>query len=1029
MLASFALLLPVSAQQNVHPVEGLRQNDPSFHVLVGGEVVSPEGVIKATVVIRDGRITAIGENVEVPGGARVWDVAGKRIYPGFIEPWWEVAQEDDQKGQHWHKGVRPERMVAAGSLPSGELLEKRRQLGFCAAHVVAKGGIFRGQGAVVLLREGKRGEQVIVPSTGQVIDFANGGGGYPSSLMGAIALVRQTCSDSLWYQGASAAHLAKPDRIARPADDRALAALDLKGRSFLIARDELDYARIAALAGEFNLRTVLRGNGHEYRRLTDLTRLKVPLILPMNFPGDPSIGDVTSGMGYSLAELEHWEFAPSNPAFLAKEGVEFSLTAHSLEDIGSMFWKQVRLAVKRGLPAGDALRALTSRPARMLGIEGRCGELSPGRIANLVVASGDLFTDEDAEVLSTWVDGLPYPMEQEDTPDASGNWEITWPDLEKPLKWQIGEGKKPKVTSGEDSFDARWKGERLLLFPPAGLIGGDEHFARLSASFDPEKKTLSGIAVMPGGKAFWWEGKRTGDLEDKDDKGKGEDKEKGAEKAEDEVPPLEFEHYPAGAYGFAGMPEQPARLLVRGATVWTCGPEGVLKDADVLIEKGRVSAVAKSLKVPDGAIIIDAAGRHVTPGLIDCHSHAAISRGVNEGTHSVTVEVRIGDVVDPTDISLYRQLGGGLTTANLLHGSANAMGGQNQVIKLRWGSGAEGMRFKGAKPGVKFALGENVKQSNWGPGNTTRYPQTRMGVEQIMKDTFIAAREYRAERERARQEGRPHRRDLRLEAALEILEGERIVHIHSYRQDEILMFVRLAQEFGFTVGTFQHVLEGYKVADAMAEIGAGGSTFSDWWAYKFEVYDAIAYNGALMHEAGVVTSFNSDNSELACRMNTEAAKAVKYGGVSEEEALKFVTINPAKQLRIDKRVGSLEPGKDADFVIWSGHPLSTYSRAEQTWIDGRRYFDLESDARLRGEVAERRGRLINRAMKKFTGKPEKSGEPGEEKDKEDPSRRLAGYRSLLLPWVPVNNCTTINRGLYHDGTSLHTCTSGCCKNR
>jgi N-acetylglucosamine-6-phosphate deacetylase len=304
-----------------------------------------------------------------------------------------------------------------------------------------------------------------------------------------------------------------------------------------------------------------------------------------------------------------------------------------------------------------------------------------------------------------------------------------------------------------------------------------------------------------------------------------------------------------------------------------------------------------------------------------------------------------------------------------------------------------------------------------------------MGVEQIMKDTFIAAREYRAERERARQEGLPHRRDLRLEAALEILEGERIVHIHSYRQDEILMFVRLAQEFGFTVGTFQHVLEGYKVADAMAEIGAGGSTFSDWWAYKFEVYDAIAYNGALMHEAGVVTSFNSDNSELACRMNTEAAKAVKYGGVSEEEALKFVTINPAKQLRIDKRVGSLEPGKDADFVIWSGHPLSTYSRAEQTWIDGRRYFDLESDARLRGEVAERRGRLINRAMKKFTGKPEKSGEPGEEKDKEDPSRRLAGYRSLLLPWVPVNNCTTINRGLYHDGTSLHTCTSGCCKNR
>ena len=1030
MLAPFCLLLPLSAQQEARPVEGLRQNDPSFHALIGGKVVSAKGESGATVIIREGRIEAIGENLEPPAGARVWDVSGRRIYPGFIEPWWEVTQESDQqKGSHWHKGVQPERMVAAGSLPSGDLLKKRRSLGFCVAHMVADGGIFRGQGTVALLREGKRGEQVIVPSTGQVIDFANGGGGYPSSLMGAIALVRQTCSDALWYRKASAAHLANPAKVSRPADDRALAALDLGARSFLIARDELDYARIAAITGEFKFRSVLRGNGNEYRRLADLRQLESPLILPMNFPADPAIGDVTAGMGYSLAELEHWEFAPSNPAFLAKNGVTFSLTGHSLEDVSSKFWKHVRLAVKRGLPAGVALEALTLHPAKMLGIEGRCGDLAPGKIANLVVAKGDLFTDDDAEVSATWVDGLPYLSEKEDTPDASGNWEITWPEIKEPLKWQIGGGKKPKVKFGDNSFDARWKGERLLLFPPAKLVGGDENLARLSATFDPKKKTLSGIAVMPGGKTFWWDGKRSGDADGKDDKAKEGDEEKKDDDKEEQVPALEFDHYPAGAYGFTGAPQQPARLVVRGATVWTCGPAGVIEGADVLIEKGRVIAVGKSLKVPDGATVIDAAGRHVTPGLIDCHSHAAISRGVNEGTHSVTVEVRIGDVVDPTDISLYRQLGGGLTSANLLHGSANAMGGQNQVIKLRWGSGAEGLRFQGAKPGVKFALGENVKQSNWGPNNNTRYPQTRMGVEQIMKDTFIAAREYRAERDRARREGHPHRRNLRLEAALEILEGERIVHIHSYRQDEILMFVRLAQEFGFTVGTFQHVLEGYKVADAMAEIGAGGSTFSDWWAYKFEVYDAIAYNGALMHEAGVVTSFNSDNSELACRMNTEAAKAVKYGGVSEEEALKFVTINPAKQLRIDKRVGSLEVGKDADFVIWSGHPLSTYSRAEQTWIDGRRYFDLESDTKLRSQVAAERGRLVARAMKKFTGKPEKDGESGEEKDKEQGAARLAGFRSPFLPWVPVNNCTTINRGLYHDGTSLHTCTSGCCKSR
>ncbi|MCP4849622.1 MAG: amidohydrolase family protein [Verrucomicrobiaceae bacterium] len=1028
MLAPYALLLPLSAQQDVRPVEGLRQNDPSVHALVGGKVVSSKGELEATIIIRDGKIQGIGANLDPPAGARVWDVSGRRIYSGFIEPWWEVTQEDEKKGAHWHKGVRPERMVSSGTLPTGDMLKKRRALGFCVAHMVGDAGIFRGQGAVVLLREGKRGEQVIVPSSGQVIDFANGGGGYPSSLMGAIALVRQTCSDARWYRAASAAHLANPAVVPRPADDRSLAALDLGGRSFLIARDELDYARIAALSAEFKFSSVLRGNGHEYRRVADVRRLGSPLILSMNFPGDPAIGDVTTGMGYSLADLEHWELAPSNPAFLESNGIDFSLTAHSLEDVGGKFWKHVRLAVKRGLPAGVALEALTLRPARMLGIEGRCGDISPGKIANLVVAKGDLFTDEEAEVSATWVDGLPYLSEKEDTPDASGVWEISWPEIDKPLKWQIGSGKKLKVKSGKDSFDARWKGDRLLLFPPATLVGGEEHFARLSATFDPEKKTLSGIAVTPGGKTFWWDGKRTGDADKPEDK----DKEKGAVEEnkdnEEEVPALAFDHYPAGAYGLAGMPEQPERLIVRGATVWTCGPAGVINNADVLIEKGRVIAVGKSLKVPDGAIVIDAAGRHVTPGLIDCHSHAAISRGVNEGTHSVTVEVRIGDVIDPTDISLYRQLGGGLTTANLLHGSANAMGGQNQVIKLRWGSGAEGLRFRGAKPGVKFALGENVKQSNWGPSNTTRYPQTRMGVEQIMKDSFIAAQEYRAEMERAGREGRPHRRNLRLEAALEILEGERIVHIHSYRQDEILMFVRLAQEFGFTVGTFQHVLEGYKVADAMAEIGAGGSTFSDWWAYKFEVYDAIAYNGALMHEAGVVTSFNSDNSELACRMNTEAAKAVKYGGVSEEEALKFVTLNPAKQLRIDKRVGSLEAGKDADFVIWSGHPLSTYSRAEQTWIDGRRYFDLETDARLRQQVRKDRGRLVARAMKKFTQEPEKADEEvKEEKDKQPGGKRLVGGRSPYLPWVPINNCITVTRGLYHNGTSLHTCTSaGCC---
>ncbi|RMF61911.1 MAG: amidohydrolase, partial [Calditrichaeota bacterium] len=441
--------------------------------------------------------------------------------------------------------------------------------------------------------------------------------------------------------------------------------------------------------------------------------------------------------------------------------------------------------------------------------------------------------------------------------------------------------------------------------------------------------------------------------------------------------------FPLGAYSFSHVPEQPQNVLVTHATLWTCGPQGVLEDADLLVTKGKIAKIGKNLAAPKGAVVIDARGKHVTPGLIDAHSHTGISEGVNEATQAVTAEVRIGDVVNNRDIAFYRELAGGLTVANQLHGSANPIGGQNSVVKLRWGASPEEMKIADAIPGIKFALGENVKQSNWGDQFTTRYPQTRMGVEQIIRDRFKAALDY----EKKWQEYRalkkkkgvvPPRRDLELETLLEILHGKRLVHSHSYRQDEILMLMRVAEDFGFKIGTFQHVLEGYKVADVLAQHGAGASTFSDWWAYKFEVYDAIPYNGALMHNAGVVVSFNSDSDELARRLNLEAAKAVKYGGVPEEEALKFVTLNPAKQLRIDHRVGSLEVGKDGDFVIWSGHPLSTYSKCEQTWIDGRKYFDLQEDLQMRKAVLAERARLVQRVLAvkqnrhKKGGKTEKS---------------------------------------------------------
>ena len=375
-------------------------------------------------------------------------------------------------------------------------------------------------------------------------------------------------------------------------------------------------------------------------------------------------------------------------------------------------------------------------------------------------------------------------------------------------------------------------------------------------------------------------------------------------------------------------------MLVSNATIWTAGPQGTLAGADMLVTDGKVTAIGKGLTPPPGAMVIDAAGKHVAPGIIDAHSHAAILGNVNECTNIVTAEVRISDVINSESVSIYQQLAGGTTMMHLLHGSCNSIGGQAAVIKNKWGEPPERLQFAAAPRTIKFALGENPKRA----GGDDRYPRTRMGVEQSIRQAFADARDYKAGWDdwNAGKRVLPPRRDLQHEAVLEVLEGTRDIHSHSYRADEILMLMRVAEEFGIKVRTFQHILEGYKVADEMATHGATASGFTDWWAFKFEVYDAIPYNPFLMWDRGVNVSLNSDSDELARRLNTEASKAVKYGHVPQEEAIKMVTLNPAIQLRIDSRVGSLEVGKDADFSIWNGSPLSTLSLCEQTWIEGAR---------------------------------------------------------------------------------------------
>lgn len=408
----------------------------------------------------------------------------------------------------------------------------------------------------------------------------------------------------------------------------------------------------------------------------------------------------------------------------------------------------------------------------------------------------------------------------------------------------------------------------------------------------------------------------------------------------------------------------PRETLIKNATVLTI-TRGVLTNSDVLIRNGKIAGIGKNLKASANARIIDATGKFVMPGIIDCHSHSMLDT-INEGTLSVTSMVRTRDVLNTTDIALYRELAGGVTTLNLLHGSANPIGGLNTVVKIKWGRPASEFVFPGAMPGIKFALGENVKRSSFlsQPGVTRRYPNTRMGVEETIRDAFTRARDYKAgwdEYKAAIARGDknviPPRRDLQLEPLVEILEGKRYVHAHCYRADEILMLINLADEFGFKIKTFQHVLEGYKVANEIAQHGAGASIFADSWAYKIEAYDAIPYTAAIMTRAGVVVSMNSDSDERARRLNIEAAKAMHYGDLTEEQSLKLITINPAIQLGIQDRVGSIEVGKDADLAIWNGHPFSVYSRVDTTFIDGEIFFDRQQDLARRAEIAKERSVL------------------------------------------------------------------------
>ena len=950
----------------------------------------------ATLVMHNGRIVAVGPDGETShaGPAVRVDMTGLHLYPSFVDlnsdfgtpevqdAGWSRTPQDlsDKKGAYgWNEAVRPETSAAAAFDPDAETAERLRKSGVGAVLTHVNDGVVRGTGAVVLPLEDAR-EALLKPEATFHMSFRKGSSSqnYPSSLMGATALLRQTHLDAAWYEEASAKGQAGVTNLSLEAFVEAQSL----PRVFQAGHWK-DALRADAVLDEFGVnQPIVVGNGHGYQRAVALKEADVRMVIPAKYPGAYDVSDPYLARLVGLDELKHWELAPQNAALLHAAGVPIAFSGRGMKDPLGML-SGVRRAVEEGLPESAALEALTSAPASWIGMDQELGSLKEGRVANVLVTDGPLF-EASTHVVEHWVAGKATSMRDRHPLQLGGTYTLTMNDSVMALSvkgepgswkatWMVNDTTEKKVSLSLDN-------RTVVLGIPT-----DDGPIRLTGNVWMESRIWEGSGQLANGDWHQWSAIRS---DESAEDAATEDAEQVADTAAPAVEgnmeasedmDLSGIVYPFAAYGMSELPEEET-VWIRGATVWTCEDEGVLNEADVLIHEGQILAVGPNLQpsdlLPDDARVVevDGKGKHVTPGVIDEHTHIAVDRGVNEGTQASSAEVWIGHAIDSEDVNMYRQLAGGVTCAQVLHGSANPIGGQSAIIKFRWGATPQGLLYEHATPFIKFALGENVKQSNWGDGYRTRFPQTRMGVEQVYYDHFIRAREYGAAQAQYRADLRNAKRrdlkagrgplaprvDLEMETLLEIVNHERFITCHSYRQDEINMLMHVADSMGFRLNTFTHILEGYKVADKMSQHGAGGSSFSDWWAYKYEVKDAIPYNGAVMHYQGIVTAFNSDDAEMARRLNQEAAKAVKYGRVSEEEALKFVTLNPAKLLHIDHKTGSLKVGKEADVVVWSDHPLSIEAKAEKTYVEGVLRFDLERDQALREAMRKERARLTAR---------------------------------------------------------------------
>ncbi|MEC9209387.1 MAG: amidohydrolase family protein [Bacteroidota bacterium] len=980
IIIALALCNQIFAQETF-PVNGVAETFKPIYAFTNANIISSPGVEfkNSTLLIQGDKILELDTNLNIPKGAIIYDLNGDYIYPSFIDLYSDYGLPKAQKGKyhyyrpqyksnksgayHWNEAIHPEINSSEEFSSNNDDAKSYLSNGFGVVLTHIQDGILRGSGALVSLSKKSDNENLLIKDCAAFYSFKKGVSTQknPTSLMGSIALIRQTFLDSEWYKSQKNQKNLSYDAFVKQQELPQIFSLN----------DELDYNRIYKITDEFEVDFIIKGNGKEFLRIDEVESTKFSVIIPLNFPNAYEVSNPETADWISLQKLKNWEAAPYNPALLAQNEIEFCITSADLKN-SKDFLKKLRIAITKGLSKEDALAALTTTPARLVGADNIVGTLEAGMLANFIITSDDIF--EKGNIYENWTLGEKHIINKKQNVDIRGHYTFNSDEFENKLITIKGELSKPKTIFHE--LDSA-----ILI---TNLSENNLNLSTNDGSFRAIGKFINGAI---NGRYQNGKGEYNNFTMIRDSLFINQKKELTNDKINTSIPAIWF---PNKAFGFENPPQH-KNVLFKNATIWTNESEGILQNSDVIISEGKIIAIGGLLNPLDyfqeGEFeIIDASKLHLTSGIIDEHSHIAISRGVNEASQAVSSEVRIGDVINPNDHNIYRQLSGGTVASQLLHGSANPIGGQSAIIKLRWGSNAEEMKIAGADKFIKFALGENVKQSNWGDFENERFPQTRMGVEQVFYDAFYRARAYQKiwrdyiNLSSSERKNTPApREDLELNALVEILNSERFITCHSYVQSEINMLMHVADSMGFTVNIFTHILEGYKVAKKMKEHGAGASTFSDWWAYKFEVNEAIPYNATLLNNAGVITAINSDDAEMGRRLNQEAAKAVKYGGTSEEDAWKMVTLNAAKLLHLDDRMGSIKIGKDADIVLWTENPLSVYAKVLQTYIDGKLMFEVEFDKQLQERDKQERMRIIKLMMEDKNGEEKTKAEPTIEK--------------------------------------------------